>query len=409
MNRRNFLKTAGATAAAGLLPREMLAGPSLIPAVRVTDLPVDPGFKTKHLVVVLYGNGCRKKDTVENPALTPHHAALMKQGTVFTEDFGDTANLHGYMYTEMLTGRETVSEHPLYPTWNEYVRKALGGPATDYWMVQGVSYYRSWVWDRKHWSAHPDFGLPYGANNITINKLFYDGQKRSPAELTRASLEEGLSNSSEELARVEGWIDDVLARKTYVPASTKTALIDREVPTGDAQCFQIAKLLLSTFKPKLITLQILALDDAHADGGFWDYDTDFEQYLQHLAATDELIGDLWKFVQSDPYLRETTSLLLRPECGRDDEVNVYGQLHHSTGNYYAHNVWTLGVGPDFKAGAVFPEKVMRRDLAPTVVYLMTGRDIAAHSTGSVRTQMFRDEYRLPKYVRRDRFGNPVSV
>ena len=58
---------------------------------------------------------------------------------------------------------------------------------------------------------------------------------------------------------------------------------------------------------------------------------------------------------------------------------------------------------------MFPEPVMRRDLCPTVVYLLTGRDIASHVTGSVRTQMFREEYRLPPYVLRDRFGNPVKT
>ena len=73
---------------------------------------------------------------------------------------------------------------------------------------------------------------------------------------------------------------------------------------------------------------------------------------------------------------------------------IYGQLHHSQGNYYSHNVWTLSVRPDFKKGAVFNEKVMRRDLCPTIAYLMTGRDIAHYTTGSVRTQIFEDAYGL---------------
>ena len=402
MKRRDFLKCFGAAATCRLSPETLLAqNRSDMPATRATNLPPVLDFKTKHCIVVLYGNGCRKKDTVENPTLTPHHARLMRQGSVFTEDYGETANLHGYMYTEMITGRETVSEHPLFPTWNEYVRKELGGPATDYWMVQPVSSYRSWVWDRKHTSAHPDYGLRYGANNITVNELFYDGQNRSPRELVGAALEPGLENSERELQDIEEWIAHILDRKLFVPASTKTPLIDRETTFGDGQCFELTRHILEAFKPKLITLQILALDDAHADSDDWENDTDFEQYLQHLAATDELIGNLWNFVQSDPYFKDTTSLLLRPECGRDDEVDIYGQLHHSHGNYGSHNVWTLGVGPDFKNGAVFNERVMRRDLCPTIAYLMTGRDIAHYTSGSVRTQMFKDAYGLPEYVVRD--------
>ncbi len=253
-------------------------------------------------------------------------------------------------------------------------------------MLQGLSYYRSWVFDRKHWSAHPEFGIRYGATSLTMNKLFYEEQKGSPDDLVSSALESELGHSKKEVREVEEWVADTLQRKLFVPASTKTPLIDREVTYADGQCFELAKYILKEFKPKLITLQILGLDDAHADAGFWDHDTDYEQYLRHIAATDELFGALYDFVRQDPYLRDTTSILLRPECGRDDEVNIYGQLHHSQGNYYAHNVWTLGVGPDFKKGALFKEKVMRRDLCPTVAYLLTGQDVARYTTGSVRTQ-----------------------
>ena len=405
LDRRRFLGAAGAAALhlGGTGVNRLFAA-----APERTGLVPDRSLRTRHLVVILYGNGCRKKDTVEDPALAPHMARMMKAGSVFTEDFGETANLHGYMYTEMLTGRETVSEHPLYPTWTETARRELGGSPNDYWMLQGASYYRSWVYDRKHWSAHPDGGLQFGANSLTMNKVFHDGQQRSAKELVAANIEPGLGHTGKTLRELEDWLADAMARRTDIPASTRTSLVDREVPLGDGQCFEIAKHLLRDFRPKLITIQMLALDDAHADAGFWDYDTDYEQYRRHIAATDELIGNLHDFIESDPYLRDTTSILLRPECGRDDEVNVYGQLHHSQGNYYAHNVWTLGVGPDFRRGAVFPEQVMRRDLCPTVVYLLTGRDIAGHVTGSVRTQMFREEYRLPRYLLRDRFGNPRS-
>lgn len=409
MDRRRFLGAAGAAALElGLEPGtagRLFAAP---PAAERERTVPDRSLKTKHLVVVIYGNGCRKKDTVEDPEHTPHLARMAAAGSVCTEDFGETANLHGYMYTELLTGRETVSEHPLYPTWTEIVRKELGGSPNDYWMLQGVSYYRSWVYDRKHWSAHPDGGLQFGANSLTMNKLFHDDERRSPGELVRAHLEPGLGHTRRSLRAVEDWLAEATSRRLDLPASTRTPLVDREVPLGDGQCFEIAKHLLADFRPKLITIQMLALDDAHADAGFWDYDTDYEQYRQHLAATDELLGNLYDFIRADPYLRDTTSILLRPECGRDDEVNVYGQLHHSQGNYYAHNVWTLGVGPDFRPGAQFGEKVMRRDLCPTVAYLLTGRDLAAAATGSVRTQMFREEYRLPAYVLRDRFGSPVA-
>ena len=43
------------------------------------------------------------------------------------------------------------------------------------------------------------------------------------------------------------------------------------------------------------------------------------------------------------------------------------------------------------------ERVQRRDVVPTLVYLMSGEN-AEYATGHVRTQMFKDEYNLPKYI-----------
>ena len=40
-------------------------------------------------------------------------------------------------------------------------------------------------------------------------------------------------------------------------------------------------------------------------------------------------------------------------------------------------------------------------------YLMTGRDIAHYTTGSVRTLMFEDAYGLPEYEVRHGFGNAL--
>lgn len=88
-------------------------------------LPENPGFKTKHLVTIIYGNGVRKME-MGNPEIAPNLSRIAKQSTLFTEDYAETANLRGYMYTEVLTGRDAPSQQPRYPTFTEYVRKKSG-------------------------------------------------------------------------------------------------------------------------------------------------------------------------------------------------------------------------------------------------------------------------------------------
>lgn len=401
-HRRDFLKI-GATGVAGVLGsagRSFAQSPAGIPQVPDNStqfgLPLAPDLKTKHAVMIIYGNGARKKDVIDNPTLAPNQARIAADGTLFMEDFGETANLHGYMYTELLTGRDAPSQHPRFPTWTEYIRRNTGEPASKFWMLQPVSYYRAWTWDRKHFSQHPDYGLPYGATSITANKIFYDGNKTDPRILVDQQVERGLGHTEKERAQIAEFFQHIMEKHTFVPSSTKTPLIERNLQLNDGICFQMAGEILKAFKPRLITIQMLALDDAHADHGFWNYDTDYEEYLQHIASTDELIGRLYEQIKSDPYFSRNTAIFIRPECGRDDEVNIYGQLHHSAGNYYAHYVWMVANGPDFRKGHLVRDTVNRRDVAPTLVYALSGGK-APWSTGHVRTQMFRDDLKLPAY------------
>ncbi len=394
MNRRDFFKLGAAAGAGAVLNMRNAAGSPIvevgagIPQGAMT-LPENPGFKAKHLINIIYGNGVRKLDVIDNPENAPYQSKMIREGTLFTEDYGETANLHGYMYTEVLTGRDAPSQRPLYPTWNEYVRKKSAGKATDYWMLQGVSYSRAWTWDVKHFSSHPEYGVRYGATGVTMNKMFHPENKRSPAEMMDLQIEKDLGHSPAERNRVEEWIADVMASKRYELPSTKEPVIERELQIGDATSLHLAGRVMKDFKPRVLTIQLLAMDDAHAD---------YDGYVKHIKTTDELIGKLWADIQADSYFRENTSLIVRPECGRDDEVNIYGQLGHSLGNYHAHYVWMMALGPDFKREHVVKERVQRRDLVPTITYLMAGEN-AEYSNGHVRTQLFKDRYRMPQYVR----------
>ncbi len=236
MNRRDFFKRAGALGACTLLrPRsgEWIPG-------RATTFPEGPGFRTKHLVTILLGNGARRIDVIDNPAQCPFQSKMAGEGTLFVEDYGETVNLHGYMYSELLTGRDAPSQRPLFPTWNEYVRKKTGARASDFWMLQGASYYRAWAWDVKHFSNHPDYGIRYGATSLTMSKLFANGGRRSPRELYALNVEPGLGHSARERGRIEEWIADVLASRSYELPSTTRPVIERPFPIGDAQAIVLA-------------------------------------------------------------------------------------------------------------------------------------------------------------------------
>ena len=76
----------------------------------------------------------------------------------------------------------------------------------------------------------------------------------------------------------------------------------------------------------------------------------YETYLSAVKRTDAAIGKVFDWVKTHPYFGRNTAIVIRPEFGRDDEVNAYGHLHHSYGFYYTHRVASIFWGPDFNPG-----------------------------------------------------------
>ena len=95
----------------------------------------------------------------------------------------------------------------------------------------------------------------------------------------------------------------------------------------------------------------------------------FEDYLNRVRITDERIGMIFDWVKNDPYFRNNTAVVIRPDFGRDDEINMHGDLHHSHGYYYTHRVASIFWGPDFNKGVDRKTIIDRLDISPTLARL----------------------------------------
>lgn len=124
------------------------------------------------------------------------------------------------------------------------------------------------------------------------------------------------------------------------------------------------------FNPPFLVCREPASDAGHGAGGGPRRTTGYEEYLRAVKAADERIGAIFDWVKADPYFSNNTAIVIRPDFGRDDEINIYGELHHSEGYYYTHRVASIFWGPDFRKGVDRKTVVNRVDMAPTLAKLL---------------------------------------
>jgi hypothetical protein len=119
-----------------------------------------------------------------------------------------------------------------------------------------------------------------------------------------------------------------------------------ELVQGLADCLfvkdesRLSAVLLES-RPGVLLLRQMALDRGHDD---------YEEYLDAIREMDRSVGAIAALVKSDPIFKENTAIVIRPEFGRDDIVNRFGQLHHSPGFYCTHRVASIFWAPGIQRG-----------------------------------------------------------
>jgi hypothetical protein len=167
-------------------------------------------------------------------------------------------------------------------------------------------------------------------------------------------------------------------------ASNVWMLTDRD--GEDSEPLAAVPHILKKFKPRLIVCRITAHDAAHGNHGRPRLKTGQYEYFNVCRTTDEQVGRIFDFLKADEYFSRTTALVVRPEFGRDDEPNVYGEIHHSEGFYQTHYSAEIWWGPDFKVGVDRGVK-NRIDFAPSLLRLFNIDAVAA--VGRVHAEMFK--------------------
>ena len=145
--------------------------------------------------------------------------------------------------------------------------------------------------------------------------------------------------------------------------------------------------LMQEFKPRTLVVRETRHDLGHGAGGRPKSISGYEEYVTVVKDTDRSVGAIAQWLRRDPSFSGNTAIVIRPEFGRDDEINVFGELHHSPGFYYTHRVASIFWGPDFNTGVDRKTVVNRRDMAPTLSRLLNLDRM--HARGRVLPGLFK--------------------
>ncbi len=383
LSRRDFMRIGGLAAASASIP-------GVVPGLAEASF-FAPKFKTKHVVLVALAGGVRSRETLLSPRNVPNLMRLGESGVVVPSVGVRNVGHYGALLS-LFTGRFEVmgireNDRGGDPTIFEYVRKHAGLPASRVWLSASGGPQQV----NLAYSLHGDYGAEYGANLVSADGVFNAelkglvsslGRPQAPDEAEDAliaklraavatdgpKLAGGLANDAETTRRVERLILDELTGRG--PEITGPA-------AGDVRAMRTAVNVLQVFRPALLGIALTNADVAHSS---------FNGYVDVIKRNDGEIGYLMRSIEADPELRDTTTVIVLPEFGRDRDLNERNGLDHGDNSDELRRVALFASGPDFKKGATVKRTIESIDVCPTICHFFGVKP--AHAEAKLARELF---------------------
>ena len=132
---------------------------------------------------------------------------------------------------------------------------------------------------------------------------------------------------------------------------------------SDAITYRNTFEILSEKHPGLVLINLKSPDSfGHAN--------DWENYLSAISNSDRFLGELWDFLQNDPFYSQKTTLFMTNDHGRHGDGNQNGFVSHGDGCPECRHLNFLAIGPDFKKNEVLAIERSQIDIPATVAELL---------------------------------------
>lgn len=343
------------------------------------------GPKTERVVLVGFAGGVRSKEVLGTPQNVPNLMRIARAGVTFPKVRCENVGHYGAALSIFTGNIEALgirdSERTTNPTLFEILRKDGHFAAGDVWLST-ASGAQSRLFAH---GDHADYGSAFGAQvldsdgifNVEFKKLVDSfGRPKADSDADRAALERmgqaldaRSATAAADAARqraVERFILDELGGANARLAGPGAA---------DAKAIRVGASLLRAFRPKLLGITLQNADTAHSS---------YNGYVEVIRRNDEELGKLWDTIQGDPTLRDTTSILVLPEFGRDANLNERNGLDHGDGSDDIMQVFLIGAGPEMPRDKVISKEIRTIDVCPTVIGLLGVKTAATMKARAIR-------------------------
>jgi hypothetical protein len=341
---------------AGRGPKEEASAEEPLP---VAKRPTD---KERKVVLVRFGGGVRRLETVQDPAKTycPFlvHELAAKHGVLFSNiDIEnkpgiDTSHGQGTLY--LLTGQyrhyEDIEHQPFAdrfvaqsPTIFEYLRAAFAVPEHQALIVNGEDRINEEFYT---FSNHHLFGVDYRSTVLSLYG-FKAYNLRRELEESKSMPDKEREEKQKKLAEVEKRDYRVQEAKHKALAPEIAAFWERwgnyygrtglVNPRGDRLLTALSLRAMKELRPRLLMINYQDPDYVH-----WG-NPNF--YTRAISIIDEGIREIYEAVQHDEFYRDDTIFVVVPDCGRDNNRGMSVPFQHHFNTKSAHDIFAVIAGP----------------------------------------------------------------
>jgi len=147
---------------------------------------------------------------------------------------------------------------------------------------------------------------------------------------------------------------------------------------NDNDVAENTKIVIDNYHPKFLLIYLPDVDHAGHSG-------DWNEYTSAISNADEIVGDLWHYLQNDPFYEGTTTMIVTNDHGRHDDEHG-GFQGHGCGCEGCRHIQFFALGPNIKQGHISNTYRTIPDMAVTAAHILGVDPVKA--TGEVMHEIF---------------------